>query len=240
MGAAGEAIGKRCGHVEFYVERAVLDLGVKIVFVVIEGMDNARDSLEWNAEHPMRLAALVERWRGQDLHADPILEGFYELHDRAHVRRKHNVPAPVTLIKLLVKRGGASSINKVVDIYNTVSMETRLALGAHDLARVEGDVTLRLTDGSERYVPLGEEEPVPVAAGEYSYCDDANEVLCRLEVRQVNKTATTTSTSDAFFIVQGNAATSDEYVNAAAYTLATEVTCYCGGVSHVVVPKVLE
>ena len=124
IGAAGEAIGKRCGHVEFYVERAVLDLGVKVVFVVIEGMDNARDSLEWNAEHPMRLAALVERWRGQDLHADPVLEGFYELHDRAHVRRKHNVPAPVTLIKLLVKRGGASSINKVVDIYNTLKEYT--------------------------------------------------------------------------------------------------------------------
>lgn len=240
MGTTGEAIGKRCEHVEFYVEQAVLDLGLKIVFVVIEGMDNARDSLEWNAERSMRLAALVERWQGQDLHADPILEGFHELHDRAHVRRKHNVPAPVTLIKLLVKRGDAPYINKVVDIYNTVSMETRLALGAHDLAHVEGDVTLRLTDGSERYVPLGEKEPVPVAAGEYSYCDDANEVLCRLEVRQVNKTATTAATSDAFFIVQGNAATSEEYVNAAAYALATEVTRYCGGVSHVVTPKTLE
>ena len=224
---------------EFYVEQAVLDLGVKIVFVVVEGMDNVHESTEWDLERETRLAALVEKWRGQDLHADPVLEGFHVLHDHAHVRRKHNVPAPMTLIKLLTKRGDAPYINKVVDIYNTVSMETRLALGAHDLAHVEGNVTLRMTDGSERYVPLGAREPVAVAAGEYAYCDDANEVLCRLEVRQVNKTATTPATTDAFFIVQGNKATSDEYVSAGAYALVAELTRHCGGTTHVVVPEVI-
>ena len=225
---------------EFYVEQAVLDLGVKIIFVVVEGMDNQHDSREWNDSRNGRIASLVERWSGMDLHADPVLEGFHELHDRAGIRRKHNVPAPVTLIKLLVKRGTAPYINKVVDIYNTISMETRLALGAHDLAHVDGNVTLRMTDGYERFVPLGESHPTPVAAGEYAYCDDAHEVLCRLEVRQVNKTATTAATTDAFFIVQGNKATSDEYVNAVAHGLAAEIVHHCGGTSHIVHPHVIE
>lgn len=224
---------------DFNVERAVLNLGVKIVFAVVEGMDNIHDSAEWNQRRDVRLADLVARYQGQELHDDPVLEGFHVLHDHAHVRRKHNVPAPVTLIKLLCKRGSAPYINKVVDIYNVVSMETRLALGAHDLAHVEGNVTLRMTDGTERYVPLGESEPVAVAAGEYSYCDDANEVLCRLEVRQVNKTATTPETTDAFFIVQGNEATSDEYVLEGARALCAELTRHCGGTARVVVPHVI-
>lgn len=224
---------------DFYVERAVLDLGVKIVFVVVEGMDNIHDSDEWSQGRDARLASLVARYQGQELHDDPVLEGFHVLHDHAHVRRKHNVPAPITLIKLLCKRGSAPYINKIVDIYNVVSMETRLALGAHDLAHVEGNVTLRMTDGTERYVPLGESEPVAVAAGEYSYCDDANEVLCRLEVRQVNKTATTPATTDAFFIVQGNEATSDEYVLEGARALCAELTRHCGGTARVVVPHVI-
>lgn len=224
---------------EYRVEQRVLDLGVKIVFAEIEGFDNTTDSPEWDAQRDARLAALVERWRGQDLHADPVLEGFHLLHDHAHIRRKHNVPAPVTLIKLLAKRGTAPYINKVVDIYNTVSMETRLALGAHDLDHVDGSVTLRITDGSERYVPLGESNPVPVAAGEYSYCDDANEVLCRLEVRQVNKTATTPATTRAFFIVQGNEATSDEDVLQGAQTLIDEVSRHAGGTGRIVVPEVV-
>lgn len=225
---------------EFFVEQAVLDLGIKIVFVVIEGMDNKSRSAEWDGSRDARLERLVEHWRGMDLHADPVLEGFHELHDRAHVRRKHNAPAPVTLIKLLVKRGTAPYINKVVDIYNTVSMETRLALGAHDLDHVEGNVTLRLTDGTERFVPIGGQGPIAVAAGEYAYCDDSNEVLCRLEVRQVSKTATTIDTKGAFFIVQGNAVTSDEYVLQGAQTLIDEVMRHTGGTGRVVLPEIIN
>lgn len=223
----------------YYVEQAVLDLGVKIVFAEVEGFDNLTDNPKWEAQRDARLARLAEAWDGKDLHADPVLEGFHILHDHAHVKRKHNVPAPITLIKLLVKRGTAPYINQVVDIYNTVSMETRLALGAHDLDHVEGNVTLRITDGSERYFPLGEYVPVPVGAGEYSYCDDANDVLCRLEVRQVNKTATTPRTTRAFFIVQGNEATSEEYVANGAQLLVDEVTRYAGGSGRVVVPEVI-
>ena len=221
----------------YYVEQAVRDLGVKIVFAEVEGFDNQTDSPAWDGRRSERLAKLVDRWTGKDLHEDPVLEGFHILHDHAHIRRKHNVPAPVTLIKLLVKRGDAPYINKVVDIYNMVSMETRLALGAHDLDHVAGDVTLRITDGSERYVPLGESQPIPVAAGEYSYCDDSNEVLCRLEVRQVNKTATTPRTTRAFFIVQGNEATPDSYVVDAAQRLVEEITRYAGGSGRVVMPQ---
>ena len=228
---------KNGANVAYYVEQAVRDLGVKIVFAEVEGFDNKTDSVEWNGQREGRLVELVDRWTGKDLHKDSVLEGFHILHDRAHIRRKHNVPAPVTLIKLLVKRGDAPYINKVVDIYNTISMETRLALGAHDLDRVEGDITLRVTDGSERHVPLGECLPVPVAAGEYSYCDDSNEVLCRLEVRQVNKTAITPKTTRAFFIVQGNEATPDSYVVDAAQYLVDEVTRYAGGNGRVVIPQ---
>ena len=76
-----------------------------------------------------------------------------------------------------------------------------------------------------------------MAAGEYTYCDDSKEVLCRLEVRQVNKTATTPKTTRAFFIVQGNEATPDSYVVDAAQYLVDEVTRYAGGNGRVVIPQ---
>ena len=31
------------------------------------------------------------------------------------------------------------------------------------------------------------QEPVSINPHEYCYCDDANEILCRLEIRQVKK-----------------------------------------------------
>lgn len=223
---------------DFYVEQRVLDLGVKICFAEVRGLDNRRLTDAWLARRDLVQRELAERYRGIDIHADPILEGFNILHDHAGVRRKHNVPASVTLIKLLEKRGPSSPINQVVDIYNTVSLASKLALGAHDTDRTSGDVTLRITDGTERYVPLGETEPVPVAAGEYSYCDD-EEVLCRLEVRQVNKTAVNEDTTNVWFIVQGNEATTAEYVVTTAQQLVEQVTTYCGGTGAYRLPETI-
>lgn len=225
---------------DFFVEQGVLDVGVKILFVVVEGLDNTAPSEEWLACRKERIAQLVDTYRDLDVRADPILEGFNILHDNAHVKRHKNVPAPNNLIKLLKKRGDLAFINTVVDVYNLVSLESKLALGAHDIDRIEGDLTLRFTDGSERFVPLGLRDPMPVKPGEYCYCDDANEVLCRLEVRQVNKTAVDEGTTRAAFIVQGNEATPDEYVREWAERLVEKIACNCGGEGRVVVPAIIK
>ena len=177
---------------EFFVQQAVLDAGVKIIFPVIRGMDNTVESDEWKAYRTRKLHELYEQYAELDVHADPVLEGFNILHDDTGVKRRKNIPASENLIKLLKKgQGEMFYINTAVDIYNLLSLESKLALGAHNIDKVDGNVTLRFTDGTERFVPLGQTEPVPVAPHEYCYCDDSNEVLCRLEIRQVNKTAWT-------------------------------------------------
>lgn len=224
---------------EYYVQQAVLDIGVKILFGEVEGFDNSQPSDEWLAYRAQRIPELVDAYRDVDVKADPILEGFNVLHDNAGVKRRKNIPASTNLIKLLEKRGDLAFINTIVDIYNLVSIESKLALGAHDLDRIDGDFTLRFTDGTERFVPLGQSEPMAVKPHEYSYCDDANEVLCRLEVRQVNKTAVNERTTRAAFIVQGNEATSDEYVRDTAERLVAAITRYCGGRGRVVTPRVI-
>jgi hypothetical protein len=55
------------------------------------------------------------------------------------------------------------------------------------------------------YPPIGVSELDRVAPGEF-YCDDGNSVLCRLEVRQVEKTKIRLSSVSAFYILQGNVA----------------------------------
>ena len=165
---------------DFKVEKAVLESGVKIIFAVVEGIDNHGKDERWQAYRTKRTAELYEEYKDLDIHSDPILEGFNILHDNVGVKRRKNIPASENLIKLLVKRQEVFYINQAVDIYNLISLESKLALGAHNIDKTEVDVTLRFTDGTERYVPLGQTEPSPVAAHEYCYCDDSNEVLCRL------------------------------------------------------------
>lgn len=132
------------------------------------------------------------------------------------------------LLKNLLKKQEFHKINPLVDLYNLISMDTKLALGAHDLDKIEGNITLRLTQGNENYIPLGSEEAKEVKAGIYSYIDDANDIICYSEIRQVDKTKVTNESKDIFFIVQGNKETSDKYVKDIAKELITVLTYYLG------------
>ena len=224
---------------QFRVEKAVLDSGVKILFAVMENIDNTGENAEWNEYREKRLNELYAQYEDIDIHADPILEGFNILHDNVGVKRRKNIPASENLIKLLLKNHGMTFINRAVDIYNIVSLETKLALGAHNIDNVSGNVTLRFTDGSEKFVPLGQEQPVPVAPHEYCYCDDDNEVLCRLEIRQVNKTRVDEQTRNIFYIVQGNEATPESLLTEAAERIISLTEKYCGGSGRIVVPEII-
>ncbi|MBQ8098999.1 MAG: hypothetical protein IJ244_05695 [Bacteroidaceae bacterium] len=222
---------------EFKVEKAVLDAGVKIVFVVIRGLDNKTPSEEWNVRRQAWMAELLERYENLDPHQDDVLEGFHLLHDHVGVKRRKNVPASENLIKLLLKHGSLPYINKVVDIYNLISLDSKLALGAHNIDRVDGNVTLRFTDGTEKFIPLGQQEAQEVRPHEYSYIDDSGEVLCRLEIRQVQKTLVDEEATNVFYIVQGNEATPDELLHQTARRIISLTTQYCGGEGEVVVPQ---
>ena len=224
---------------EFKVEQNVLDSGVKIIFAVIEGIDNHGVTEEWKDLRRRRIEKLYNKYQGIDIHSDPILEGFNILHDNTGVKRRKNIPASENLIKLLLKNKGISFINKAVDIYNLISLESKLALGAHNIDKVDGNVTLRFTDGSEKYIPLGQETSIKVNPHEYCYCDDSNEVLCRLEIRQVNKTLVDEDTRNVFYIVQGNQFTEDHLLNTTAKKIINTTERYCSGKGRIIIPDVI-
>ena len=78
-----------------------------------------------------------------------------------------------------------------------------------------------------------------MAAHEYSYCDDANEVLCRLEIRQVEKTKVDEEARNIFYIVQGNEATPDELLTQTAQRILDLTGKYCGGAGEIIIPTAI-
>ena len=156
--------------------------------------------------------------------ADPVYAGFRELHKAFSVPTRKLLSAAETLIRYVEKRGDIPRIGPLVDVYNAVSLETKLSLGAHDLATVTGGISVRLTTGAERYHPVGPPNPnrsgpantaISMMAARPRQWPDNGEVICRLEVRQSEKTKVTPTTRNVFLIVQGNAATPPAYVQAA-------------------------
>lgn len=224
---------------EFYVEQKVLDLGVKIIGVEIDGIDNKTISDEYLQWRKDEVGVLLEKYKDFDVKQDEVLEAFYTLHEKVNVPRRKNIPASENLIKLLIKKQGLFEINKAVDIYNIISMESKLALGAHDIDKVSGNITLRLTDGTEKFRPLGSEEGKPVKPGEYSYIDENNEILCWLEIRQVEKDKVTEDSKNIFYIVQGNEKTSDDLLYETADRIVDTTVRFCNGNGKILIPQII-
>ena len=214
---------------KFIVLDEVKNLGVKALGVEINNIDNHTITEEYTAWRQAAVQELLAYYTDYDYKNDPVFEGFYRLHEKVGVPRRKNIPACENLVKLLLKKQELFAINKAVDIYNILSMRSKLALGAHDIDRFAGNVTLKLTDGTEKFVPLGSDEPKPVRPGEYSYVDDDNEVICHLEIRQVEKDKVTQDSKNIFYIIQGNEATPQSLLQETAEELIRLTTRFCGG-----------
>ena len=219
----------RFDQFRFGITDAAQALGLKAVCFVIEGVRNQHAHPEFEKFKAQALAQVIKNFSSEAIQADPILSGFRALHDAIGRSNRKNVASPESLLKLILQTEGLPQVNLLVDIYNLVSVKTRLSLGAHDLSAINGNVQLRLTDGSETFWPMGSDKPKVVSPGEYAYIDDAHNVLCRLEVRQCERTKISLNTTDGFFIVQGNARTAETYLHEATSELLALIKRFCGG-----------
>jgi DNA/RNA-binding domain of Phe-tRNA-synthetase-like protein len=206
--------------------------------VILEDLQNKAVDHEFETYKSAVLADLLARYRDKGfVKSDPILAEFRDLHIKVGRSNRRLTAAPEALISRLMRTGTMPRINLIVDIYNLISLKTRLSLGAHDVKKLDGDVSLRFTDGSEIFVPLGVTSAEPIPAGEYAYVDDHNNVLCRMECLQGDKTKVDVSTTDVFYIIQGNRNSSAECLRSALAELVTLTRKYCGGAtSHHMAP----
>ena len=170
--------------IRFHISDAVHALGLRSVVFTLRNIENrATDPAFEEMKAPLVQEILADLSLAKII-TEPILQGFRRLHQAVGCSHKKYVASPETLLKGLLQTGRLPHINLLVDIYNLISVTTRLSLGAHDSAAVCDNIHLRLTTGGEHFWPLGSDGPKPVGEGEYAYVDDENIVLCRLEVRQ--------------------------------------------------------
>ncbi|NPV92791.1 MAG: tRNA ligase [Firmicutes bacterium] len=219
------------GHrsITFDVDDDVLALGLTVACFVMEGVDNRESLPEFELYQEQVVKTVLRDLSSENIKGDPLLRGFRLLHERAGCANRKTIAASENLLKHLLKTGCFLRVNLLVDIYNLVSLSSRLSLGAHDVKRLGGNVRLKMTTGQEGFWPIGSQEPDSVRLGEYAYIDDDDDIICRLEVRQVEKTKVTLDTRECFYIVQGNPAASSDYLKAVTEDLIELTRRFCGG-----------
>lgn len=217
----------RAGKINFEVSDEIRKLGIQGAYFTVQFDPTKAD--------PSGIATVLTktqqtiRSNALDLANDTVLFGYRALHKKVGISNRKHIASPENLLGLI--RGGRDlpSINPIVDTYNIVSLETKVALGAHDTSQITGPIGLRLTTGTEDFTPLGSSEKKVIDKGEYAYIDEGrNELICRLETRQGTRTKVTKDSRECFFIVQSNEATDCAYISNAVEKLERLLGQYCG------------
>lgn len=216
------------------VNRHIFDIGIIVNFVIFSNIDNRTLPKKFNEYRKSVLTDILSGLSKNTIRRDRYLQGYRLLRERTGLGKDRYISSPEALLKYLLKNGDLPRINPLVDIYNLLSVKSRISIGAHDMEKINAHLELRLTSGDETFTPMGQSLPMNVAAGEYAYVDGDNEILCRLDHRQCHKTRITETTRSCVLIVQGNPYIEAESLDSITAELILLVNEYCGSESHII------
>lgn len=120
-------------------------------------------------------------------------------------------------------------INKLVDIYNYISLKYVLTLGGEDIDQMKGDLVLGYADGTEQFTPLGSKENDSPLPGEVVYKDEIGVICRRWNWREADRTKLTEETESSILVVEGLPPIENETIEKAINELSELVKKYCGG-----------
>jgi phenylalanyl-tRNA synthetase beta subunit len=171
----------------------------------LEATPAERSSFRRQAFDRLREVTMAELTRRDYAQTAPAtIPALVALQRRYCGRSKPVDPTPVRLAKDLL-HGKVRSIHPIVDVYNLWSARLGLSIGAFDVDRIQGAVSVRVTDGSERFCPLGAKDKTAknVEPGCFAYVDESGDVLCWLDVRQGESTKLTAATRRVLLLIEG-------------------------------------
>jgi DNA/RNA-binding domain of Phe-tRNA-synthetase-like protein len=130
-------------------------------------------------------------------------------------------------LEALLRRAssGLPRVNRLTDVYNSISVLHQIPLGGEDLAHYDGGARLIRATGAEPFDTVVDgvaviEQPEP---GEVVWCDDAGVTCRRWNWRQARRTQLTGDTSVALFILDALDPMTDEALQAAADDLVAHL-----------------
>ena len=134
------------------------------------------------------------------------------------------------LLRRLTKKGDIPSINTLVDIANLISIRYRLPVAFFDIRQLQGAVTVKLSDGTERFTPLFQKDVEHPEIGEVVFADEADMVIARRWCwRQSDESATREDTTAALITIEAQHESGRADVEAAMQDVLSLLEKYVGG-----------
>lgn len=202
-----------------------LNIGV----VVVKNMNNTGKNEEILSMIQKESERIKENYQSGTLKETPKLHAWREAYRTFGAKPKKYTCSVENLYRMILEGVELGHINKVVDIYNYISLKYMMPVGGDDVDKVDGDMMLTFADGREDFVRLNSDEVDHPKEGEVIYRDN-KEVLCRRwNWRECDKSKMTQETQNVMLIAEGLSPTSREEVKSAISELSEMVQTFCGG-----------
>jgi DNA/RNA-binding domain of Phe-tRNA-synthetase-like protein len=168
---------------------------------------------------------LRERLSLEDLPKLPHIQAWREAYRRFGSNPKKFPSSLEALLKRVLKGNELPAINRVVDIYNAMSLEYLLPVGGEDWTKLASDLALTTATGTEPFVVFheGQETVTYPDKGEIIWADAEGVTCRRWNWRQCKRTQLTEATLHAYFVLDSLAPYTKDQLQAAGETLASHL-----------------
>ncbi|MYU55805.1 MULTISPECIES: B3/B4 domain-containing protein [Streptomyces] len=172
---------------------------------------------------------LTERLAGRAPQDDPHLAAWRAAYTAFGAKPSRTRNSAEALAKRALADGGLPRINRLVDLYNAISVAHLIPVGGEDLDRIQGDMRLVRATGEEPFATAagGAETVEHPEPGEVVWCDDAGVTCRRWNWRQGVRTRLTEESVSALFLLERMAPMPLDELSAAAAELAEALHKLC-------------
>jgi len=173
---------------------------------------------------------IIKEFDTENLSQNPKIDIWRKTYSIFGAKPKEHKSSVENLYRLILKGTELRHINKLVDIYNFISLKHMLPVGGEDLDKMKGDLILTFANQNETPVLLlGDKEPRSPHEDEVIYKDDVSAVCRRWNWREAERTKLTEDTKNCVLVIEGLQPVTKEEIENATRELRELVERYCGG-----------
>ena len=203
--------------------------GLKIGVVTARNIDNHGFSHEIMQLIREKEKEIRANYDAEALSQHPKINSWRRAYSFFGAKPKKYKSSVESLYRMVLKGLDLRHINKIVNLYNYISLKCMIPAGGDDMAKVDGDIILKFGDGNEPFTALNSTERETAKEGEVVYAD-SKEVLCRRwNWRECDKTKMTEETKDVILVIEALPPVTREELEEVEEDLSRLITEYCGG-----------
>ncbi len=204
--------------------------GLVVGVVVAKGINNAGASEEILNSIKEQGNEIRAKYNTEALSQHPKIDVWRKAYSAFGAKPKENRSSVESLYRMVLKGAELRHINKLVDIYNFISLKHVLPAGGEDIERTNGDIVLAFAGPNEPPVLLlGDKEPRPPHEGEVIYKDDISAICRRWNWREADRTKLTEETKKCVLVIEGLPPAGKAEIESAMNELKDMVRRFCGG-----------